>query len=219
MRPGASTRITAELVRSGGKVKRNSMSASESLIVDKPKAALPEPFAGWFRTRGWQPHAHQLELLDHARAGRDTLLIAPTGGGKTLAGFLPSSGRTLPAARRNGSRPLPSTRSMSRRSRRLRWTSPVTSPRRWPRWPCRSSSKPAPATRPPSRRARQRVLPPDILLTTPEQIALMLSHKGAAELFGSLKLSSSMSCMRWRRASAAISWRSTWRGCARCRPS
>ena len=40
---------------------------------------------------------------------------------------------------------------------------------------------------PPSRRARQRVMPPDILLTTPEQIALMLSHKGAAELFGSLK--------------------------------
>src|SRR6185369_1193835 len=40
---------------------------------------------------------------------------------------------------------------------------------------------------PPYRRARQRVLPPDILLTTPEQIALMLSHKGAAELFGSLK--------------------------------
>src|SRR5262249_25682978 len=30
--------------------------------------------------------------------------------------------------------------------------------------------------------------PPDILLTTPEQIALMLSHKGAAELFGSLKI-------------------------------
>jgi len=41
---------------------------------------------------------------------------------------------------------------------------------------------------PPSRRARQRISPPDILLTTPEQIALMLSHKGAAELIGSLKI-------------------------------
>jgi len=40
---------------------------------------------------------------------------------------------------------------------------------------------------PPSRRARQRVMPPDILLTTPEQIALMLSHQGAAELFGQVK--------------------------------
>ena len=55
-----------------------------------PKAGLPEPFAGWFASRGWRPHAHQLQLLDLAGAGRDTLLIAPTGGGKTLAGFLPS---------------------------------------------------------------------------------------------------------------------------------
>ena len=40
---------------------------------------------------------------------------------------------------------------------------------------------------PPSRRQRQRLSPPDILLTTPEQIALMLSHRDAAELFGSLR--------------------------------
>ena len=42
------------------------------------------------RTRGWAPRAHQLELLGVARAGRSALLIAPTGAGKTLAGFLPT---------------------------------------------------------------------------------------------------------------------------------
>src|SRR6185436_5550632 len=51
---------------------------------------LPEPFARWFAQRGWEPRAHQLELLAKARAGRSVLLIAPTGAGKTLAGFLPS---------------------------------------------------------------------------------------------------------------------------------
>src|SRR5262245_9739874 len=51
---------------------------------------LPERFARWFASRGWEPRAHQLELLRLARAGRSVLLIAPTGGGKTLAGFLPS---------------------------------------------------------------------------------------------------------------------------------
>ena len=51
---------------------------------------LPEPFAGWFARRGWAPREHQLELLAKARAGRSVLLIAPTGAGKTLAGFLPS---------------------------------------------------------------------------------------------------------------------------------
>src|SRR5947208_7618331 len=51
---------------------------------------LPENFSRWFASRGWQPRAHQLELLAKARTGRSVLLIAPTGGGKTLAGFLPT---------------------------------------------------------------------------------------------------------------------------------
>ena len=51
---------------------------------------LPDIFARWFAQRGWAPRAHQLELLAKARAGRSVLLIAPTGGGKTLAGFLPT---------------------------------------------------------------------------------------------------------------------------------
>src|SRR5262245_44626790 len=44
----------------------------------------------WFAGRGWAPREHQLELLAKARAGRSALLIAPTGAGKTLAGFLPT---------------------------------------------------------------------------------------------------------------------------------
>ena len=51
--------------------------------------ALPSAFSDWFRAKGWQPHPHQREML--ARAGEAaTLLVAPTGGGKTLAGFLPT---------------------------------------------------------------------------------------------------------------------------------
>jgi ATP-dependent Lhr-like helicase len=50
---------------------------------------LPERFARWFESRGWTPRPHQLALLEKARAGRSALLVAPTGAGKTLAGFLP----------------------------------------------------------------------------------------------------------------------------------
>ncbi len=51
---------------------------------------LPQPFAAWFAWKGWVPRRHQLELVAQGRAGRSSLLIAPTGAGKTLAGFLPS---------------------------------------------------------------------------------------------------------------------------------
>ena len=79
-------------MRAESKVKENlkHVSASANLALEAPRVSLPEPFAGWFRARGWRPHAHQLELLDKVAGGRDALLIAPTGGGKTLAGFLPS---------------------------------------------------------------------------------------------------------------------------------
>ena len=52
--------------------------------------ALPDRFLAWFARRGWTPRAHQLDLLAKAQAGRSVLLVAPTGAGKTLAGFLPT---------------------------------------------------------------------------------------------------------------------------------
>jgi ATP-dependent helicase Lhr and Lhr-like helicase len=162
------------------------MRASQSLIASTPLEALPEPFAAWFRARGWRPHAHQLALLDLAASGHDTLLIAPTGGGKTLAGFLPS----LTDLARRKPRPKPET------AIHTLYVSPLkalavdiarnlASPVAEMALPIRLETRTGDT--PPSRRARQRVLPPDILLTTPEQIALMLSHKSAAELFGRLK--------------------------------
>ena len=51
---------------------------------------LPDRFRRWFESRGWSPREHQLALLEKARDDRSALLIAPTGAGKTLAGFLPT---------------------------------------------------------------------------------------------------------------------------------
>ena len=62
--------------------------------------AMPEQFAAWFAMRGWKPRAHQIALLEAAAAGQSTLLIAPTGAGKTLAGFLPSLARLAVRGRR-----------------------------------------------------------------------------------------------------------------------
>ena len=71
-------------------------------LAPRIDAALPARFADWFASRSWQARPHQLELIAHAAAGESVLLVAPTGGGKTLAGFLPSliALAELPARRR-----------------------------------------------------------------------------------------------------------------------
>ncbi len=143
-------------------------------------SVLPEPFAGWFARRGWAPHPHQLALLE--RAGDPaTLLIAPTGGGKTLAGFLPSlvelGAAPPPGLHTLYVSPLKALAADIRRN--LASAGRRDGPRAAHRGPHRRHRR-----RP--QRARQRVDPPHILLTTPESLALMLSYPEAPAIFGGL---------------------------------
>ncbi len=147
------------------------------------KAGLPEPFAAWFAARGWQPRPHQLALVEAAAACRSTLLIAPTGAGKTLAGFLPS---LIDLAARPANEPRLHTLYVSPLKAlavdvQRNLLSPVAEMGLSMRIETRTGDTPA------GRRQRQRLIPPDILLTTPEQIALLISHADAPRLFGSLK--------------------------------
>ena len=157
---------------------------------------LPEVFSRWFAQRGWTPRAHQLELLSRARDGRSVLLIAPTGGGKTLAGFLPS----LVELYERGAKPrrLVSTGKDLHRSQGLHtlYISPLKAlavdiarnletPVAEMKLPIRIETRTGDT--PASKRQRQRRDPPDIMLTTPEQLALLLASADAPYLFGSLK--------------------------------
>jgi ATP-dependent Lhr-like helicase len=141
---------------------------------------LPEPFAGWFARQGWTPRPHQLALLDAAAAGASTLLIAPTGGGKTLAGFLPSL-IALTRAPRPGLHTLyvsPLKALAADIARNL--TRPVNDLALPIDIATRSGDTRA------DERRRQRVAPPNLLLTTPESLALLLSLPDAATMFSSL---------------------------------
>ncbi|HUZ31997.1 MAG TPA: ligase-associated DNA damage response DEXH box helicase [Xanthobacteraceae bacterium] len=180
------------------------------MTVLERQATLPEPFAHWFASRGWTPRAHQLELLVKAHAGRSVLLIAPTGGGKTLAGFLPSLVELSGASVRQTKRiPLPprsggETRKLVSAGRNLQragglhtlYISPLKAlavdiarnleaPVAEMALPIRIETRTGDT--PTSKRQRQRRDPPDILLTTPEQLALLLASADAPYLFGSLK--------------------------------
>ena len=141
---------------------------------------LPELFSGWFAGRGWKPRPHQLAMLEAARAGESVLLIAPTGGGKTLAGFLPSL-IELHEAPREGLHTLyvsPLKALATDIARNL--TAPVTEMGLAVSIETRTGDTPA------NRRRRQREAPPNILLTTPESLAVMLSLHDAPALFAGI---------------------------------
>ena len=51
---------------------------------------IPSSFRQWFDQQGWKILPHQREMVSRYQQGQSTLLTAPTGTGKTLAGFLGS---------------------------------------------------------------------------------------------------------------------------------
>ena len=152
--------------------------------VEATQTYLPPAFAAWFASRGWQPRPHQIALVEASVARRSTLLIAPTGAGKTLAGFLPSlirlSGPKLPKAGA-GLRLLyisPLKALATDVARNL--IAPIAE------LGLKITTETRSGDTSPARRQRQRTKPPQILLTTPEQIALLLSHPDAPYLFADL---------------------------------
>jgi ATP-dependent Lhr-like helicase len=142
---------------------------------------LPPRFAAWFAAQGWRPHPHQLEMLAAAREGRSALLIAPTGGGKTLAGFLPSLVE-LEAAPQHGLHTLyisPLKALAVDIHRNLE--RPIVELELSIRAETRTGDTPA------LKRQRQREHPPQMLMTTPESLALLLSYPDAGGFFAGLK--------------------------------
>jgi len=149
---------------------------------------LPPLFADWFASRGWAPRRHQLEMVAAADAGSHALLVAPTGGGKTLAGFLPS----LIELSERGPKPEHGPGS----GVHTLYLSPLkaltTDVERNLMTPIREiglnihvESRTGDTKQ--SKRQRQRDFPPDILLTTPEQLALFCAWEGARAYFADLK--------------------------------
>ena len=143
---------------------------------------LPAAFADWFSARGWRPRAHQLACLDAAAAGRSALLIAPTGGGKTLAGFLPS---LVELAATGGGGGVHTLYVSPLKALTVDIARNVQGPVDEMGLPIRIETRTGDT--PPDRRRRQKENPPDIVLTTPEQVALLLSHDDAGRYFGDLK--------------------------------
>jgi len=145
--------------------------------------------ASWFEARFGQPTAIQSSAWSALASRSNVLISAPTGAGKSLAAWLPLIDRIRQQRRSDSS------------AVRLLYISPLRALSRdmaagmfeWMQgladWhsPAKSSEVELSlglrtGDTPPAERARQRRQPPDILLTTPESLFVLLGSQGGREL-------------------------------------
>lgn len=153
-------------------------------LADTSEPLIPTHIEDWFTNQGWDIRDYQRRMVEQYRAAKDTLLIAPTGGGKTLAGFLPSlcdlsgkSAKGAPALHTLYISPLRAlTNDIERNLMR-----PVNDLNLPVEIGIRTGDTKS------YQRRKQQITPPDILLTTPESLMLLLSYENAPDYFASLK--------------------------------
>ena len=143
---------------------------------------LPVKFSNWFQAKGWSAYPHQLQMIEQIESGKSILLIAPTGAGKTLSGFLPSL-IDLAETPHQGLHTLylsPIKALAVDIARNL--DTPISEMGLPITVETRTGDTPQ------AKRNRQRTTPPNMLMTTPESLELMLSWPDADQLFGSVKM-------------------------------
>ncbi|NJN04869.1 MAG: ligase-associated DNA damage response DEXH box helicase [Leptolyngbyaceae cyanobacterium RM1_1_2] len=147
-------------------------------------AAMPPnltPIFTWFRQQGWQPLPFQQATWDAYLAGRSGLIQVPTGSGKTyaavmgpIADLLQKPGQGLQLLY------ITPLRSLARDIEQA-----ICRPIEAMSWPLKVESRTGDTSS--SRKSRQLKNMPDILITTPESLAVMLSYKDTAKRFGELQ--------------------------------
>ncbi|PZO83794.1 MAG: ligase-associated DNA damage response DEXH box helicase [Micavibrio aeruginosavorus] len=141
------------------------------------------PLTHWLASKGWSWFPHQVESLKAAMEGKNVLICAPTGAGKTLAGFLPSFmdlhmlGGKFEGLHTLYISPLKALtvdvhRNIGKPIKEL--DLPIS-------FETRTGDTPA------SKKARQKTKPPHMLMTTPESLALLLSYPEAGKYFQNLR--------------------------------
>jgi ATP-dependent Lhr-like helicase len=180
------TQLRARRARLAREAKaREAAAVAIDASVDSRAAQLALPSAeGWFAARGWQPFAFQREVWQHIAAGRSGLLHATTGSGKTYAVWFGLLNRVLAGEVAGG-------------GLRLLWLTPMRA----------LSADTARALEAPldqlgldlrvgvrtgdtdaAERTRQSQRLPEVLVTTPESLSLLLTRADSPEQLGGIEL-------------------------------
>ena len=142
---------------------------------------LPQSLDEWFAAKGWAPRRHQFDMLAAGRAGRHALLVAPTGAGKTLAGFLPTLAELIDAPTEGLHTLYVSPLKALAVDVQRNLITPIAEMGLDIRVETRTGDTPS------DRKLRQRIKPPQILLTTPESLSLLISYPDSFLMFANLK--------------------------------
>ncbi|MAM85785.1 MAG: DNA ligase-associated DEXH box helicase [unclassified Hahellaceae] len=145
---------------------------------------LPSAIEAWFDARGWRPAAFQLETAEAFTAGRSGLLHAPTGSGKTVAALLGPLSKALDEGQAGG-------------RIQILWVTPLRAlatdttnairtmvAELLPDWQVMKRSADTSA----SERQKIRRRLPEVLVTTPESLSLLLSYPDSQQQFSSLQV-------------------------------
>ena len=149
--------------------------------VEELKGRL-KPINTWFDRQGWTPLPFQIETWNAYLSGRSGLIQVPTGSGKTFAAVMGPVARMLNEADESKGIRLLYITPLRALSRDLALA--IREPIKAMNWPLRVGIRNGDSSS--SERSKQLKSPPQILVTTPESLTLLLSNSKAEELFAGL---------------------------------
>ena len=141
-----------------------------------------QPIHDWFELQGWEPLPFQSQTWQAYIEGRSGLIQVPTGSGKTFAAVMGPMARML--AEKSDSRGIRLLYITPLRALSRDLALAIREPIEAMKWPIRVGIRNGDSSS--SERSRQLKSPPQILVTTPESLTLLLSNPKAEDLFGRL---------------------------------
>ena len=142
-----------------------------------------KPIESWFQLQGWTPSAFQRQSWIAYLKGESGLIQVPTGSGKTLAAVMGPIAQILSEQEHKNGIQLLYITPLRALSRDL--TLAIREPIDAMKWPIGVGTRNGDTTS--SERTKQLKNPPEILVTTPESLCVLLGNKNAIDLFRNLK--------------------------------
>ena len=140
------------------------------------------PICDWFAKQNWKPIAFQAETWDAYLSGKSGIIQVPTGSGKTYGALMGPIAQMLSEESLSGLQLLYITplRALSRDIE-----ASIRRPIEEMEWPITVESRTGDTKS--SVKSRQIKKMPNILITTPESLAVLLSYQNSAKRFGTLR--------------------------------